>query len=95
MGVVDDGMVANTVASGHGEVREGGEEDDEGCNDVIQTLGLGVVVSLSATAAMKHGLLSLTVGTLQPRPVKTTPETSMMMKTTLACMLADAIVTML
>ena len=36
-------VVANAVAAGHGEVGESGEGDDEGGQDVIQTLGLGRV----------------------------------------------------
>jgi hypothetical protein len=33
-------VVADTVAAGHGEVGESGEGDNEGGQDVIQTLGL-------------------------------------------------------
>jgi len=37
-------VVADTVAAGHGEVGESGEGDNEGGQDVIQTLGLGYVL---------------------------------------------------
>lgn len=37
-------VVADTVAAGHGEVRESGEGDNEGGQDVVQTLGLGRVL---------------------------------------------------
>jgi hypothetical protein len=33
-------VVADTVAAGHGEVGESGEGDNEGGQDVVQTLGL-------------------------------------------------------
>ena len=36
-------VVANAVAAGHGEVGESGDGDDEGGQDVIQTLGPGRV----------------------------------------------------
>jgi hypothetical protein len=35
-------VVANAVAAGHGEVGESGEGDNEGGQDVVQTLGLGL-----------------------------------------------------
>ena len=37
-------VVADTVAAGHGEVGESGEGDNEGGQDVVQTLGLGRVL---------------------------------------------------
>jgi hypothetical protein len=37
-------VVADTVAAGHGEVGQSGEGDNEGCQDVVQTLGLGYVL---------------------------------------------------
>ncbi len=41
VGLTDhDVVVADAVAAGHGEVRHGGEDDDEGRDDVVQTLGL-------------------------------------------------------
>lgn len=39
--VVNDGVVAQAVTGRHGEVGESGEEDDEGRDDVVQTLRLG------------------------------------------------------
>jgi hypothetical protein len=33
-------VVADTVAAGHGEVGQSGEGDNEGGQDVVQTLGL-------------------------------------------------------
>ena len=37
-------VVADTVAAGHGEVGQSGESDNEGGQDVVQTLGLGYVL---------------------------------------------------
>ena len=37
-------VVANAVAAGHGEVGQSGKGDNEGGQDVVQTLGLGYVL---------------------------------------------------
>ena len=37
-------VVTNTVAAGHGEVGQSGKGDNEGGQDVVQTLGLGYVL---------------------------------------------------
>lgn len=49
-------VVANAVAAGHGEVGESGEGDDEGGQDVIQTLGLWCV---SRSLGCFDGLLAV------------------------------------
>jgi hypothetical protein len=52
-------VVANAVAAGHGEVGESGEGDDEGGQDVIQTLGLGCV---SGSSSCFDELLNIPAG---------------------------------
>ena len=44
LGDVDD-VVTDTIARGHREVGDGSSHDDEGGDDVIETLGLKVGIS--------------------------------------------------
>lgn len=37
----DNVVVTDTVSAGHGEVGQGGEDDNQGGDDVVETLGLG------------------------------------------------------
>lgn len=72
-------VVANAVASGHGEVRERRSDRDQGGHNVVQALGLhGCQLVACLWARHKH-----TIGTFHARPLKTIEATSMTTKTTL------------
>lgn len=49
-------VVADAVAAGHGEVRQSGEGDNEGGQDVVQTLGLGYVLVVVRVQGRERGI---------------------------------------
>ena len=78
----DDVVVADAVASSHGEVGQGGKDDDHRGDDVVEALGLCRVLAWSRLVHAECE--GLTIGTLHDMPVKTIEATSMMTKTTLS-----------
>ena len=75
-----DGVVeADTMTSGHCEVRHGGEDDNHGGDDVVETLGL----CKESVYVLGEQRWILTIGMFHDMPVKTIEATSMTTKTTL------------
>jgi hypothetical protein len=79
-------VVADTVAAGHGEVGKSGEGDDEGGQDVIQTLGLRCVLAVIELCVRLSAVF--TCGMFQDMMEKTSMETVMTTVTTLEALLA-------
>jgi hypothetical protein len=76
---LDGVVVADAMTGGHCEVRHGGEDDNHGGDDVVETLGL----CKESVYALGEQRRILTIGMFHDMPVKTIEATTMTTKTTL------------